>query len=92
VTCGWDGPLQTFFLQVEAIAPTSDDNPIVVWMGADWREHLELGPILKAAALWALIPPGLAETLKAERDSDRRASPPPLMAALNAVRRGPREA
>jgi len=60
-------------------------------MGADWREHLELGPILKAAALWAHIPPDLAETLKAERDADHRGGPPSLMMALDALRRGPRE-
>ena len=87
VSCGWDAPLQTFFLQVEAGEPGPDEDPVLLWMGADWGEHADPAAILDAAEGWAVVPPDLAQTLAAERDADRRAERPPLLAALNALRR-----
>ncbi|MFC5342907.1 hypothetical protein ACETK8_20085 (plasmid) [Brevundimonas staleyi] len=88
VSCGWDAPLQTFFLQVEAAEPGPDEDPILLWMGADWREQPDPGQILEAAARWAEFPPGLAAILAREGDADRRDERPPLLAALSAMRRG----
>ncbi len=76
------GPLQTFFLQVSRPDATGDDDRILVWMGTDWRAHDDLGPVLAAAASWAIVPPDLAEQLAAERDADRRARPPAVLTAL----------
>ena len=82
VVRGWDGPLQTFFLQVSRPDATGDDDRILVWMGTDWRALDDLGPVLAAAASWAIVPPDLAEQLAAERDADRRARPPAVLTAL----------
>lgn len=87
VTCGWDGPLQTFFLQVDALEPADSDDAMLLWLGTDWREVTAPAAILTAAALWAVLPPDLADNLTAERDADRRPGPSPLLAAWRGQRR-----
>ncbi len=83
VACGWDGPLQTFFLQVADLDASEDEDGVLLWMGTRWREHDGLAPILAAAAAWADFPPDLVRRLGEERSADQRAQPPALLAALN---------
>lgn len=86
ITCGWDGPLQTFFLQVEAIEPADPDDALLLWIGTDWREVTDPAEILTAAAPWAVVSDDLAAELAADQAADQRANLPPILAALRRPR------
>jgi len=91
VSCGWDAPLQTFFLQVMPAASETETRPLL-WMGAGWREHLDPTPILAAARFWAIVHGDLEAQLITEQAADLRPAKPPLLSALDALRQRAGEA
>lgn len=37
---GWDQPLQSFYLQVHDLTISDEDDPIIVWLGADRKTNM----------------------------------------------------
>jgi hypothetical protein len=63
VVCGWDSPLQTFFVQVEKPDGTE------IWRGMEFGEIREVSELQKILEGIATIPVELAEQLQFEKNA-----------------------
>ena len=86
IVAGWDGPLQTFFCQVQDLSYDENDaRHDVLWRGCAWQEVLNVDEIIEALAPWAATPLCLRDALLADQAADRRGAKPPVLAAIESL-------
>lgn len=80
ITVGWDAALRTFFLIVKdlEIERTSDEDPVLVWLGTSDQELSTVDALLRHTEPWAIIPARLRADLEEERRGDNRRGPHPM--------------
>jgi hypothetical protein len=61
VVCGWDRPLQTFFVQIRK------SHQLIVWKGTNHRELPNLSDLRALLVGIAQIPPDIASALESEK-------------------------
>jgi hypothetical protein len=65
VVCGWDRPLQTFFVQIRKL------DQLIIWKGTNHGELPNLSDVRSLLVGIAQIPPELASTLESEKAGER---------------------
>ena len=73
VVVGWDGPLQTFFAQVDRQIPGTEESKTVLWIGTRQREIADAAQLAAPLAPFAELTDCLLRQLRA----DEATSPPP---------------
>lgn len=81
ISIGWDPPLGSFLLQVRdrEIDETQQD-PVIVWMGADWpATEIKVDQLLLEASQWAILPEDLRPGLLTDRATEGTRPSPPFL-------------
>jgi hypothetical protein len=70
---GWDRPLQTFFSQVfmRSDDPENEDGVLLFWKGTEPGELSTPEAAIDLIVSYALVPPDLAATLRADMEATR---------------------
>jgi hypothetical protein len=90
IVVGWDNPLVTYFAQVARPEDPDreDDDPILLWVGANPREVITVEDLARHLAPYADLTPEVAEQLRQDRAARLGQAPTAIQqAALAAIRR-----
>ena len=75
VTVGWDGPMQTFFAQVERVQPRDDEHDPLHWVGKEHREITDPSQLNDLLVPFATLTEEHIEQLKQDRAESDFAAP-----------------
>jgi hypothetical protein len=78
---GWDNPLQTYFAQVSRDDAAEDEDPLVLWLGAEPNQVLDPQDLIAPLAPYAILGDDTIAQLRADRAACLDRSPSILQRA-----------
>ena len=88
VVVGWDNPLHTYFAQVSRDNAAEDEDPLVLWLGAEPNQVLYPQDLIAPLTPYAVLGDDAIAQLRADRAACLDRSPSILQrASLNVVKR-----
>jgi len=88
VVVGWDNPLHTYFAQVTRDDAAEDEDPLVLWLGAEPNQVLYPQDLIAPLAPYAILADDTIAQLRTDRAACLDRSPSVLQrACLNFAKR-----